>query len=234
MHSDSFYEPPLPPSDPGHPGALGDSGGEPSGVPASPGSDLPVVDTPASDEIVAATDTDDENRTRRARSFLAEVAIICVLALVLTLLTKQFITQVYAISGRSMEPTLHDGEMVMIHKLSPSLIGLDRGDLVIFRAPKDANKDLIKRVVALPGDTVEILDNELFVNGELVFEEYILQDAYSRDEDRLTVPPDQIYVLGDNRPQSQDSRQFGPVPLRSVRGEVFLRLWPLRSLTTLP
>ena len=232
MHSDSFSEPPLPPSEPGHRGASGDGGRESFGVPAAPGTDRP--ETPRTGEIGPTPESREECRTRRARSFLAEVAIICVLALVLALLTKQFVTQVYAISGRSMEPTLHDGEMVMIHKLSPSLIELERGDLVIFRAPKDPNKDLIKRVVALPGDTVEICDNELFVNGELVTEEYILQDAYPRDEDKLTVPVDQIYVLGDNRPQSQDSRQFGPVPLHSVRGEVFLRLWPLRSMTTLP
>ncbi len=170
---------------------------------------------------------------QRASSVLVEFTIVCILVLSLGVLLRVFVTQVYAISGHSMEPTLHDGEMVMINKLSPLLEEIERGDLVIFSSPEDPRKDLIKRVIGLPGDHIQIDDGVLCVNGKPVQEDYVLQDAYYKDIDRI-VDEDELFVLGDNRPSSQDSRNFGPIPMRSVKGEVFLRLWPLRSMSTFP
>ncbi len=192
----------------------------------------PILDSPFSDSAVAPA-TDDKKKTATPPLYFA-VASSCVIAVVLVLLLRVFVAQAYEIRGRSMEPTLHDGEKVMILKLAPTVDALETGDLVIFQSPRDPNKDLIKRVVALAGDTFEIRDGTVYVNDKAVEEDYANHELYPRAAYAIEspVPKNCIVVLGDNRPNSQDSRNFGAVSLDLVRGKVFLRWWPLSEMTT--
>ncbi|MEM7261089.1 MAG: signal peptidase I [Planctomycetota bacterium] len=172
----------------------------------------------------------------RGAALLVETATVLVLGVLLALGLHVFVTQVYAISGQSMEPTLHNGERVVIHKLSPSLVSIDRGDMIIFESKNDERKNLIKRVIALPGDEIEIDNGVVYLNGQPLDEEYARQELgrFSTHVSRRVVPDGHLFVLGDNRPASQDSRHFGVVPIDSVKGEVFLRLWPLDMISTFP
>jgi len=131
-----------------------------------------------------------------------------------------------------MEPTLFDGERVMVDKISPALVKVDRGDLVIFSSPEDSSKNLIKRVIAIPGDTIELIGEKVHLNGKPLTEDYTRRVIFpQRPGESLLVEEGTMFVLGDNRPQSRDSRDFGVVPLENVKGKVLLRLWPLDNLT---
>ncbi len=210
---------------------------EVSGVPSlqSPPDPLATVMSathmPAAGESVPHGATEPKNKKRRTGP--TELLIVSIIALLAAIVTQRYVVQVYAISGHSMMPTLNDREMVMIHKLSPGLFDIDRGDIVIFNSPTQPGKDLIKRVIALPGDHLEIEGDHVWVNGELVEEPYALHDLDKGEEDMM-VPAGKIFVLGDNRPASSDSRNFSAIPIESVHGEVFLRFWPLRSMGSLP
>lgn len=167
------------------------------------------------------------------KRLLLETAIVLAIALPLALGLHTFVTQVYAISGHSMEPTLHDGERVVINKLHPGIKDIAIGDLVIFTSNQDSRKNLVKRVIGLAGDEIELKGSQVLRNGEVLEETYIHRALYpEKPGEVITVPSDHIFVLGDNRSQSQDSRHFGPIPLESVKGRVFLRLWPIDSLTS--
>ena len=164
------------------------------------------------------------------RRLAIEVVIVFGLAVPLALGLHTFVTQVYAISGSSMEPTLHSGERVVIDKITSSFTDLDAGDMVIFASPVDPTRSLVKRVIGVEGDRIVLRGDRVYRNGDPLDETYALRGLYHQD-DEFTVPAGHIFVLGDNRPQSKDSRHFGTVDSKSVRGRVVLRLWPLDSIT---
>jgi signal peptidase I len=174
---------------------------------------------------------------------IREWLVVILVALGAALLVRMFVLQQYYISGPSMESTLFQDNRVLVNKLSYRLHDIHRGDVVVFeRITMDgetvAHDDLIKRVVALSGDTIEIKSCELFVNGEAVVEEYLPSDDLAQDDltaqcgqpdvEKSTVPPEKIYVLGDNRPESFDSRRFGPIETKYVIGRAFVVVWPYR------
>ena len=174
---------------------------------------------------------------------LREWLVVILVALGAALLVRMFVLQQYYISGPSMESTLFQDNRVLVNKLSYRLHDIHRGDVVVFeRITMDgatvAHDDLIKRVVALEGDTVEIKNCELFVNGAVVSEEYLPEDDLSQSDlnsrcgqpvvEKSTVPPGKVYVLGDNRPESFDSRRFGPIEEKFVIGRAFVVVWPFK------
>ncbi|MCB9915329.1 MAG: signal peptidase I [Planctomycetes bacterium] len=136
------------------------------------------------------------------------------------------------VRGSSMAPGIHDGDRILIDQLSYVFTGIERGDIVVLRYPLDPSVDYIKRVVALPGDEVVMAAGTLWVNGERVDEGYVAeQDVFAHVLTR--VKPGHYFVLGDNRPHSSDSREFGQVPEELIRGKVDLRLWPPSRIGTL-
>lgn len=174
---------------------------------------------------------------------IREWLIVILVALGAALLVRMFVLQQYYISGPSMESTLFQDNRVLVNKLSYRLHDIHRGDVVVFeRITMDgetvAHDDLIKRVVALSGDTIEIKSCELFVNGSVVAEDYLPSEDLSQsdlnarcgqpDVEKSTVPADKIYVLGDNRPESFDSRRFGPIEKKYVIGRAFVVVWPFK------
>lgn len=170
-------------------------------------------------------------KRRVSRDSFLEVSVVVLLALFLALLLKTYVAEAYMIRGHSMNPTFEDQQRVMVLK---SFYGIEHGDIVIFNSKTDPNKDLIKRIIGLPGDVVEVRDGHVIRNGLPLDEQYITEYKYHRGENYppITVPDDEFYVLGDNRPQSQDSRKFSTVPVIKIKGKVVLRWWPASELTT--
>lgn len=128
------------------------------------------------------------------------------------------------VDGSSMEPTLHSGEFLIVNKLAYKLGSPRIGDVVVFHPPRDVEQEYIKRVIGLPGDTVVVKDGKVSVNGKILDEPYIA--APPRYESRWVVPPNSLFVLGDNRNNSSDSHNWGPVSLDQVVGKAIFVYWP--------
>lgn len=166
------------------------------------------------------------------RNTLEWVAVI-VGAVVVALLIKTFVVQAFRIPSDSMVPTLVQGDRVLVNKLSYDAHDLNRGDVVVFSRPPglpagpDEPEDLIKRVIGLPGDELVTRDGDVYVNDRLLNEPYLPEGTASYGLDQpITVPDDQVFVMGDNRENSTDSRVFGPVDTDSVIGRAFMVMWP--------
>jgi signal peptidase I len=142
-----------------------------------------------------------------------------------------FVAQAFRVQGTSMLPLLADSERIIVNKFVYRFHSIERGDVVVFWYPKDPSVSFIKRVIGLPGDTVELRRGELLLNGQKVPEEYVLA-AFRDDEshDPLVVPRGYYYVLGDHRSSSNDSRSWGEVPEKYIYGKAFFRFWPLSKI----
>jgi signal peptidase I len=198
----------------------------------------------------------DGKRSRSARpgaaSFFLELPGLLLAALVVAILIKTFIIQPFYIPTVSMVHTLEVNDRVMVSKLSYQFGDIERGDVVVFdrgphedlsapesvvRAVLDAlginsstSEDLIKRVIAVGGDTIEIAENHVLVNGEAIEEPYLNDGTMMVDMPERAIPEGQIWVMGDNRNDSSDSRVFGPVAADDVVGKAMVRIWPLDRL----
>ena len=149
------------------------------------------------------------------------------IAAILAILIHTFLFAVVVVSGPSMEPTLHNNERLILNKIVYDFSEPQRGDIIVFHANKQ--DDYIKRVIGLPNEKVEFKDNKLYINDQLIEEDY-LNNTRTDDVSPVVVPEGTIYVLGDNRLNSTDSRILGPISLDQVVGRVKLQLWPLNEL----
>jgi signal peptidase I len=136
------------------------------------------------------------------------------------------------VEGNSMEPSLHDGEFVVVNRLAYWRASPQRGDIVVFHFPLDPNRRFIKRVIGLPGDVVQVQAGDLYVNGFLLDEPYIA--AAPRYSGEWTVGETQVFVLGDNRNNSSDSQNWGMLPLGEIIGKAVLVYWPPGDVGTIP
>ena len=162
-----------------------------------------------------------------------EWVVIIVGALLVAFVVKTFLIQAFYIPSGSMLPTLKEEDRVLVNKLSYDLHGVERGDIVVFKGPDHAQgevKDLIKRVIGLPGETVEAHDGQVFVNGNAISEPYLGDGITTGPMEKITVPPHHYWVMGDNRGNSKDSRFFGAIDESLIIGKAFVRVWPLSSL----
>ena len=146
-------------------------------------------------------------------------------AILLALFVHAFVAQAMVVQGPSMQPTLYYNERVIVEKVSYRLHAPRRGDIIILRLP-DEDEPLIKRVVALGGETVAVRGGHVFINGEQLDEPWSTI-AGGANYPATPVPEGYVFVLGDNRPRSRDSRSFGPVPLEHVIGHALFVYWPL-------
>jgi len=170
------------------------------------------------------------NRRKQGYEWLVQVAA----SLAVALFVRGFLIQAFYIPSESMVPTLVKNDRVLVNKLSYKLHDVHRGDIVVFDAPPGAAtaqvKDLIKRVVGLPGETIEGRNGTIFINGKPLDEPYLPPDVRSRDFPPAKVPAKEIWVLGDNRQDSRDSTFFGPITEHSIVGRAFVKIWPLNDL----
>jgi signal peptidase I len=196
------------------------------------GSEVPTRPAAAVPEVPPST-------TSRLRNAAAEIATTAVLAVVIYLIVQTFVVQTYQIHQQSMVPTLRPREHLLVDKLTPRFDDYSRGDVVVFRPP-DAGDDetpFIKRVIGVAGETVQIRDGGVAVNGIPLAETYVATDGPTEPicgrQDTWVVPAGELFLLGDHRSASDDSRCFGTVGVDRVIGRAWLRFWPLDTLTIL-
>lgn len=143
-----------------------------------------------------------------------------------------FILTPNQVKGASMEPMFKSGDYILTSRVTYKMRTHHRGDVVVFRSPKNPDIEYIKRIIGLPGDKILIENSNIFVNGKLLQENYIStrtnlwEGGYMKNGAAITVPEGEVFVMGDNRPRSSDSREFGPVPIESIIGQVFFRYFP--------
>lgn len=170
--------------------------------------------------------------TGRIGSILWETIETIAIALILTLVVRSFIVESFVVKGGSMRPTLQDGERLLVSKFKYRINEPKRGDIIVFRSPVDPGDDLIKRVIAVPGERVEIVDGEVLVDGSSLDEPYARPNVGNFPPH--VVPDGRVFVLGDNRPNSEDSRYFGSVTIGSLKGKAVFIWWPLPLAAVLP
>ena len=177
---------------------------------------------------------------RPALGCLFEIVETLVLTLIIFLVIQNFMAHPYKVQQQSMQRTLEPEEYVLVDKLTPRFDTYKRGDIVVFTPPQDWGDDgtpFIKRVIGTGGDTVEIKDDGLvYVNGEALDEPYVFRDepggpaqptTAPLDQTSWTIPLDELFLMGDHRANSADSRTFGPVEVDNVIGRAWLRYWPI-------
>jgi signal peptidase I len=172
---------------------------------------------------------------------LVEVVETLVLTLVIFFVIQNFIAQPYQVQQQSMEQTLEPRQYVLVDKLTPRWDEYNRGDIIVFNPPESWTPDptpFIKRVIGEPGDTVEVRDDGfVYINGVKLDEPYTFQNEegvnepteVSPDQTRWVVPEGELFVMGDHRMASADSRVFGPIEIETVVGRAFLRYWPIST-----
>jgi len=146
-------------------------------------------------------------------------------AVIIALLIHVFLAQATRVYGQSMEPNLHTNQRLVIEKLSYHFHGPRRGDVIVIRDPGGSPELLIKRVIGLPGERITVAEGRVYVDGSLLDEPYLTQPTQGTGRSWV-VPPLHVFVMGDNRSASRDSRIFGPVPLDQILGHAVLRYWP--------
>lgn len=171
---------------------------------------------------------------RKKRHQGLEWIVLVVASLAVALVVRAFLIQAFYIPSESMLPTLHKDDRVLVNKLSYRLHDVHRGDVIVFKAPPGAStsevKDLIKRVVGLPGETIEGRGGTIFINGKPLAEPYLPDGVQSREFPPEEVPSDSYWVLGDNRQDSKDSTFFKAIDEDAIIGRAFVRIWPLDNL----
>ncbi len=194
-------------------------------------------------------------KTGNMRALIRELIETVILAL-LIFMTLQFSVQNFRVEGPSMTPTVEGGQYLLVNKavyfhLNPAdvkrwlpFIDVDdednvvpfhqprRGEIIVFKFPRDESRDFVKRVIGVPGDTVEVRDGQVFIDGEPLDEPYI-QKPDEANMDPFVVPPGEYFVMGDNRRFSNDSRDWGSVPENNIIGRAWVSYWPLDAWRSL-
>ena len=209
-----------------------------------------TIDVKHSEEDSRTSKNDDffPSVIKRTRKSVVEWTVVLVGAIGLALLIKAFLFQAYYIPSPSMSPTLLEGDRILVNKQSYNLHSVNRGDLVVFSTQEKSGgeDDLIKRVIGLPGEFVTVGEGRMEIDGGLLLEPYLPlrtevntfatpSNCFNRPEETsgCRVPSDHVFVMGDNRNNSRDSRFFGPVPIEDIEGRAFIRIWPLGDIKRL-
>lgn len=180
----------------------------------------PAPETPKTDE-----------RPSRGLAVLSVWMRDLVISLAISAFIIVFLYQPVKVEGTSMMPSLEDQERIFVNKFVYRLEPIERGDIVVFRYPRDPSKSYIKRVIGVAGDRVRIDDGQVYVNGQPIEEDYV-PAAYADDRSfvEVTVPPNSYFMLGDHRSMSNDSRDFGPVKDSFIYGKAVFGYWPVEKL----
>jgi signal peptidase I len=192
--------------------------------------------TPASTTSETDATTTAPKRSKASRKkVLLEWATIIIIAVLASLIVRTFVFQTYFIPSASMEPTLMIGDRIIVNKLSVDFGTIHTGDIIVFKAPPAEDcgttvADLVKRVIGVPGDKLTSRGNTIYINGKALDETWSHVEPLGTPIGHVTVKPGQYFVMGDNHPDSCDSRFWGTVPRSDIIGKVFLRIWPLSRI----
>jgi len=197
--------------------------------PARP--ELPIAEA-AAEGVIALPAPPGVAARSRPKPLWREWAETLLATLLIFLFVESFIVQGFKVYGSCMEPNLYTGERLLGNKLVYRMNGVHRGDIVVFRPPHRPDTPFIKRVIGLPGEVLEIRDNQVYINGRSLREPY-LRLAWHDNRPAERVPSGEVFVMGDNRDNSSDSRSWGELPLENVQAKAWLRYWPLNRLEIL-
>lgn len=174
---------------------------------------------------------------RKGYFFLLDIAQTLVLAIAAFVVVYMFLFRPFQVSGESMHPNLQDKEYLITNVISLRFGNPQLGDIVVFKAPSEPDRDFIKRVIGVSGDTISIKEGKVYLNGKLLDEsKYLKETVYTqgqsflREDEEVTVPPGSFFVLGDNRSYSSDSREWGFVPKKNIVGTSFLIYLPVEKV----
>ncbi|MCE5254785.1 MAG: signal peptidase I [Actinomycetia bacterium] len=170
--------------------------------------------------------TEGEKKSGALRA-VVEIVVIIAAAFVIAMLVQAFIVKPFTIHQVSMEPTLLEGDRILLSRLTYHFRDPESGDIVVFHSPVTEGEDLVKRVIAVAGDRVAIRDGSLYINGERRDEPYLMEQGFRGEMDELVIPEGRVFVMGDNRNNSGDSRYFGPIDTESIIGCAFCVYWPV-------
>jgi signal peptidase I len=185
-------------------------------------------------DLIEPTDDVPTPAKRWRHKGLVEWIIVLAVAVSVSLLVRTFVVQTYFIPSRSMKPTLHIGNRILVDKLAVDFGTINIGDIVVFKAPPgvatqchDKVADLVKRVIGVPGDTLTSRGNTIYVNGAPLKENWTHYEPLGPPIKKITLRPGRYFMMGDNHADSCDSRYWGTVPRSDIIGKVFLKFWPL-------
>jgi len=172
-----------------------------------------------------------EQEETGVKDFFIELLQVVIVALAIIIPVRYFFIKPFYVKGASMEPSFYDHEYLVIDEISYRFKVPLRGDVVVFRYPRDPKQFFIKRIIGLPGETVQITGGEVYINGDVLDEDYLDPDVQTKNEILITLQPDEFFVLGDNRNFSLDSRLFGPISSDHIVGRTWIRGWPFDKFT---
>ena len=170
---------------------------------------------------------------------IIEVLKYVSLALIIVIPVRLFVAQPFIVSGESMYPTFHNSDYLIVDEMTYHLRAPERGEVIVFRYPNDPSRFFIKRIIGLPGETIVLKGATLTIKNTEHPDGFVLKEPYVASRPPLgnktiTLPADQYFVMGDNRPASSDSRIWGPLPADLIVGRAFLRLLPVRDISAFP
>lgn len=177
---------------------------------------------------------------QRIGAFFLDLIETIVIALSIFVIIYLFLFQPHQVRGSSMYPTFNDGEYLLTNKISYRFEEPQRGDVVIFRAPRNEEYDYIKRIIGLPGESIKVERGKIFINNNLLPESYLPESyvtsggGFLREGQSITIPLGTYFVCGDNRSHSSDSREWGFVPRENIVGKSWFRYWPPQRFGAIP
>jgi len=164
--------------------------------------------------------------------FIWEILKIVFIALVIVIPIRYFLFQPFIVKGQSMEPNFEDSNYLIVDELSYRFRDPQRGEVVVFRYPRNVSQRFIKRIIGLPGEKIEIEASVVMVDGKILDEsEYFPSGVQTLGNIQISLDENEYFVLGDNRISSFDSRQWGTLPRKNIIGRVYFRAWPITDLT---
>jgi len=187
---------------------------------------------------VNSTKSREEEVPEKKNNFWSEVIQFILIIIFVVLPFRAFVAQPFVVSGDSMQPTFHTGEYLIVDQLSYRFSEPSRGDVIVFKYPNDPSKFFIKRIIGLPGDTVTVKEEKVYIKEEGESEATLIEEPYIKDfrPDNMSVVVTEgsYFVMGDNRLVSSDSRVWGLLDERFIKGRAFLRLFPFFNLGVFP
>lgn len=178
--------------------------------------------------------------TRFKDSLIELIQFVAIVASILMII-RVFIAEPHKVSGKSMVPNFQDGDYIITNKLATRFSTFQRGEVIILKNPQNPEKEVfIKRIIGLPGETLKLMDGKVYINNNILEEPYLPNnlktggEGFLKEGDEVTIPVENYFVMGDNRNNSSDSRQFGYIPREDIIGQAFVRYWPVNKMIVIP
>lgn len=191
-------------------------------------------------EIMSHMDPIEDHPAPSLKNHIIEFTQTLVVFLAIGSVIYLFAVQPHKVSGCSMCPNFHTGDYILTDKITYRFSEPKRGDIIVFKNPRDPAQDFIKRIIGVPGDKIKIKDGHVYLNGHIIKEPYLDPNlmtnpqAFLNDDEEVTVKNDNYIVFGDNRPGSSDSREWGLLPKENIIGKAFFRYWPKEVIGLIP